>query len=66
MVKFRYSEKAPQICPSSTFYLTLSSSLNFKWKTGQIFVTFYEYLNFIVKCQKFDFRKIMTPLWGSS
>ena len=38
-VKFRYSEKATKICPSSANNLTLESG-------SQIFVAFSEYLNF--------------------
>ena len=51
IIKFRYSEKA-KFCSSSTFCLTLFSSpclvasnCKFKWKMGQTFVAFSEYLN---------------------
>ena len=69
-VKFRYSEKATQIW-SIFFFLfdiTYLISSNYKWKMGQIFVAFSEYLNFICPVENhfvlinlFFFYQMFTP-----
>ena len=46
LIKFRYSEKATKIGPSSTYNLMLLSNVKKKrGKMGLIFVAFSEYLN---------------------
>ena len=45
-LKFRYSEKATKIGPSSTGFWHYFVASNESWKMGQIFVAFSEYLNF--------------------
>ena len=56
-LKFRYSWKATKIAPSSTYDFTLQSNSLKKWKMGQIFVAFSEYLNFNqLICNIFNFK----------
>ena len=45
-LKFRHSEKTKKFLLSSTFYLIILKSVKLKWKMGQTFVAFSEYLNF--------------------
>ena len=46
LIKFRYSEKATKIGPSSTYNLMLLSNVKKEGKMGLIFLAFSEYLNF--------------------
>ena len=45
LIKFRYSEKATKIGPSSTYNLMLLNNVKKGGKMGLIFVAFSEYLN---------------------
>ena len=48
-VKFRYSEEAKTNCPHPPlFVLHYLLASKFKWKMGQMFVAFSEYLNFTI------------------
>ena len=73
LVKFIYSEKATNICESSTDYL--SNLLPVKWlvEISQNFVAFSEYMNFTVPPSSFssflcywDFVSLITPLTSST
>ena len=46
LLKFRYSEKATKISSIFQFFWHYLVASNYKWKMGQIFVAFSEYLNF--------------------
>ena len=46
LIKFRYSEKATEIGSVFQFFWHYLLSSNHKWKMGQNFVAFSEYLNF--------------------
>ena len=49
-LKFRYSEEATKMWPifHSFFDITCYVVSNYKWKMGQLFVAFSEYLNFMI------------------
>ena len=57
LLKLRYSKKVTKFGSSSTMFMTLLTSINYKWMMGQFFVAFSEYLKFTQKCIVKPFRR---------